>query len=177
MLSTPGLGFSYCLPLHLLLLGSWALPEKGWSDEERVYSSLVLFDSRPHCCSFLICSGSHPPQFLLIQLEKLFSEFPQPSSYSLQNVSVSYPPFRLCFDPHLQGLPLLEPYIIHWRSLHPTPLHLNFSPLDPFSLLLQHLIHLIICADKLCHSQHCPLFFLSSLPTLPAHSSVGRIQR
>lgn len=150
MLSIPGLDFSCCL---LLPSYSW-VPELCLGKAAMRWSRSIpawpcLLEATLLCLpNSLWSSGSHFPQFLLIQLEKLFSQVPQLSSYPLRNMSASYPPFYLCFDPTFIGFLLnlglstviLFTHTPHCLSQH---LHLSFSPQDPFPLLMQHLIHLI----------------------------------
>lgn len=105
MLSIPGLDFSCSL---LLPSYSW-VPELCLGKAAMRWSRSIpawpcLLEATLLCLpNSLWSSGSHFPQFLLIQLEKLFSQGPQLSSYPLQNVSASYPPFYLCFDPTFIG--------------------------------------------------------------------------
>ena len=123
MLSIPGLDFSCCL---LLPSCSW-VPELYLGKAAMRWSRSIpawpcVLEATLLCLpNSLWSSGSRFPQFLLIQLEKLFSQVPQLSSYPLQNVSASYPPFCLCFDPTFIGF-LLNPglsIVILFTPSHP----------------------------------------------------------
>lgn len=89
------------------------------------------------------------------------------------------PTFHLCFHLHFPWPPLLEPCINHCNSPYPPPppplhtlLHFSLSLLEPCLCWCNTDSPDTPLLINPATPMHCPLLFLCSLPTLPAHSLV-----
>lgn len=139
----------------LLPLGAWALPEEGQNGADRgcIPSPALLIQG----CTAVPSqhTPNHSPHFLLIQWEKLFSEFPQLSSSSLQKASTKGR-FLPTFLPALWApLSLASSFgTLHYALSSSPPLHTH--SLAPFPLPVQHLMHLLRPTAKPCCPTRCP---------------------